>query len=862
MFDKEFKMTIIQSIEDGRKEDGNRSIANKIISRLDELDKTVENNQGRWAWELLQNAKDSIAEDDGRTVSVQIELNHGSVEFRHNGTHFTELDIRGLINQISSKETEEGQVTKKTGRFGTGFLTTHLLSRCIKIKGIVKTQIDGFCHFDFLLDRRGKTTNELTPKIESAWESFHGSIQRLETGYDEKEFNTSFSYLLESDTQKTVSKIGIEEFSNLIPFVLVFIPKIDRVEIINNVLNVTTVFKNSRKQVADIITPIEKTENGEKTEVLILNLTASNQKITIATEVEKIEKSYSVKNISHIPKLFCDFPLIGTENFNFPVIVNSFFFNPQKERDGIWLKGSDDIEVKENQELIENAMELYKSLISHISEQDFFDLYNLVETRMPFVNENYFDTAWYKSQVQQPIKDFIITAKIVEIEGNNLGKKSINELWFPLKSCSEQIRSRIWQFGYDLCSSVLCKKLHLNNWCGVSWDGWQVIDITALMIGVANQKNIINLSQLLGKDENETFQWLNSLCEFILEDDLNCVLFDKNSITPNQHGHFRKISEVFIDEIENEELVNILELLGEDWKELLLNKKITFGKYGTKSQKDIADKITEKMNKTNETNKDDSFKKAVSLLLEWFENNPKFGKELFSELYNKRPELFMNIFEDKESILQIMRSGAKPVQILEIAQSLVDNPKIFQKVSELDSLLAELNISEVSQLRGILETSRSLNTTNSPIAITQETLLSLGVTSAQELEDALKDKSLFDQFSHISTPTKEMFEYVQTLIDRSKQNVIQHLNNHPEYDCTDLEELATTVIGGITKQGLPINVVIRPSDNRQVIVYYSSEKDTLDFENAELWIDNGKEPPRHLTLGKILKNTGIKRIPV
>jgi hypothetical protein len=77
-----------------------------------------------------------------------------------------------------------------------------------------------------------------------------------------------------------------------------------------------------------------------------------------------------------------------------------------------------------------------------------------------------------------------------------------------------------------------------------------------------------------------------------------------------------------------------------------------------------------------------------------------------------------------------------------------------------------------------------------------------------------------------------------------------------------LEELATTVLAGIKKDGLSIHIVIRPSDNGEVIVYYSSEKDTLDYANAELWIDNGIEEPRHLTLGKILKTTGINKIPV
>jgi hypothetical protein len=59
-----------------------------------------------------------------------------------------------------------------------------------------------------------------------------------------------------------------------------------------------------------------------------------------------------------------------------------------------------------------------------------------------------------------------------------------------------------------------------------------------------------------------------------------------------------------------------------------------------------------------------------------------------------------------------------------------------------------------------------------------------------------------------------------------------------------------------------VEVVVRSSDNRAVIVYYTSEKDTVDNPNAELWIDNGVDEPRHLTLGKIIKTTGINRIRV
>ena len=133
---------------------------------------------------------------------------------------------------------------------------------------------------------------------------------------------------------------------------------------------------------------------------------------------------------------------------------------------------------------------------------------------------------------------------------------------------------------------------------------------------LVDQKMIEKLGQCLEMDESATYDWLNSLCNFILEDETNEILFEKNSIIPNQNGHFRKKSELYIDEIENDELVWILKLLGEDWKEQLLSKKIEFGEYHSKNKIGIAAQITDKINKAP---KDDSFIKAVSLLSEWFD---------------------------------------------------------------------------------------------------------------------------------------------------------------------------------------------------------------------------------------------------
>lgn len=851
---------MIQSIEDGRREDGNRSIADKIIKRLHDLDKTVENNQGRWAWELLQNAKDSIAEDDNRLLSVQIQLDEETVEFRHNGVHFTEQDVRGLINQISSKEVEEGQQTKKTGRFGTGFLTTHLLSKVIKIKGILETTDNNLYTFEFLLDRQGRTTNQLIPRIENSWNDFSKSVSGINYIYDKNQFNTSFCYRLETEEQKSVARIGVEEFSKLVPFVLTFVPKIRKIEIIDNTTQNAITFESKKKSIDNLVVPISKIENGKETNILILY--ASGDKVAIATEVEEAERGYSVKSLENIPKLFCDFPLIGTESFHFPVVVNSFFFNPQTERDGIWLKGSDDAEVEENQEILENAVDLYKSLISQIVGKEFSNLYNLAETRMPSVNEKYFDEKWYKDFIQKPIREFIYNAKIVELEGETLERKAIRELWFPTKPYAKDIKEKIWQLTFDLSPTAVCKRTHLHSWCDVAWEDWRKTDYEVLVNALSGRENIHQLSQDLKKDENNTFDWLNSFGSFLLEDERNLALFEKSAITPNKNGIFKDKNYLYIDEIKDNELIDVLGLLGEDWKDILLHDIINFGKYAVRYRKDIAIRITEKLKNSNNT---EDVVKAINLLSEWFENNPVLGQDLFAELYSKRAELFMNTIEDKESLYKVMRTCTDLGKLAEIAKSIEDNPEIvesLQKAEELTKLLQEFNANDISDLKKILSSAQDTFADNSKVQITQETLLSLGVTSIEELEEALKDTSISDQFVHTSTPTRQMFLNVQRLIKRAKNNVLEHLKTLSNYDCSEWEELATTVIGGIKKDGLPIYVIVRPSDNGEVIIYYSSEKDTLDASNSELWIDNGVDGPRHLTLGKILKTTGINRIPI
>lgn len=146
--------------------------------------------------------------------------------------------------------------------------------------------------------------------------------------------------------------------------------------------------------------------------------------------------------------------------------------------------------------------------------------------------------------------------------------------------------------------------------------------------------------------------------------------------------------------------------------------------------------------------------------------------------------------------------------------------------------------------------------------ITSDDLISLGIGTVDELKELLKkDQTLSSSFFHSSTASYEKLEYVQKLICRAKTNIIVYLSTIG-YDCSEATEIAPSIYGGIKKEGKDIYIVTRPSDGDEVLLYYTSEFDVLEYVDAEFWHEDGQNTPKQITLGQVLKKTGINRIPV
>ena len=128
----------------------------------------------------------------------------------------------------------------------------------------------------------------------------------------------------------------------------------------------------------------------------------------------------------------------------------------------------------------------------------------------------------------------------------------------------------------------------------------------------------------------------------------------------------------------------------------------------------------------------------------------------------------------------------------------------------------------VAELRAVIEKHAP---TSQLLPVTQQIIASLGVTSVEEWTKALEDKNLAALFSHESMATPEMFVLAQSLIRKAKKRVIEHLETLDEYDLTDMDETALTVLAGVRKDGRDVTIVVRPAYDGTVIIYYQSERD-------------------------------------
>ncbi|WP_375470439.1 sacsin N-terminal ATP-binding-like domain-containing protein [uncultured Nostoc sp.] len=615
-------MTYEQEYLNTLEEAHRQQTATKIFDGIRKL-YSNESSPRRWIWELLQNAKD-VANYPNNRVKIEINLNKDYLEFKHNGKPFSMRNLTYLIEQVSTKERnrkkqqEIGKTRQRTtGKFGTGFLTTHLLSKTVELSSIFEDKsINIYKHFQLLLDRSATTVEEMIEDVKIS----SGIRQNLD---DENKCpiinnykiyqncDTSFRYKLD-EQGLLVANTGIKDLHTSIIYTLIFVPEIESVLVTDEVNHEQALYEiENTYEYGDI--KIQKVSNyycdksKDKVQEIyiaslskIISLSDEEGEVSIAIQLEKKDELYSVFKIQpELPILFCDFPLVGSEKkFTYPVIINSPLFEPTEPRDSVFLDDRNETGGKKNRAIVEATISLYEILLDYASS-NLLNPHLLANSKLPDgVDEN-----WYKLKVQDLIRAKILTSSIVSTSEYN-GNKTIKLEDALIPFCKKSRLFKLWDLAIALHPNKIPQKKDIQDWYDIINDsGWSEklkYDLPKLLRDISLEKTLNNLALRLSKSVESTLMWVNKIIEFISESK-QIEILNEYAILPNQDGNFRIRKEVAKDENIPEGLKDVLYILGENWKEELLHTEIICDLDKIRNIGNISDRIsaiiTEKENK-------------------------------------------------------------------------------------------------------------------------------------------------------------------------------------------------------------------------------------------------------------------------
>jgi len=616
----------------------------------------------RWIWELLQNACDASAK------FATIVRKPDVIIFRHDGKPFDLNEAVHLIRHGSTKTEDD----KTRGQFGSGFLTTHLLSPAIYVSG----QIDDGRSFQFRLERGvDDSADEIRSKIDDACRELSESLHSRERNALNS-FTTEFRYPIEngdpanSDAVSNAVKEGIKMLELCAPLVIAFNKEIKRIDIKSP--EETTSFEKSDSQFLQENTQqitVSEDRNGErKNHTYVL---AGSEEVSVAILTKPLNNSRVCGNMGDMPKLFLDFPLVGTENFSFPAVINSIEFDPEDNRDGVRLK---ETEAK-SWRILEEACKLLVAILKFSATRGWRNVYSLAN--IPDIRER----DWLNSEcLREKLKVHLVEkihdtpavipmdetspispkGSILPIAKESSGVESLWTLWDKLPGKRNNLPRQDEAIGWWNAVKTWGKiyECESSSFDGAA-DGHKLAsyihESTRKVVEPNQYAKIADLENLL--QENVcAIEWLNQLHKSINEDNLRETVRE-HFIVLDQDGYLDRIAVLYRDVGIADELKNVAELL--EWnirQELRDNSILSLTDQmgaGDLDNEQVVKKLIDLLRNRGEKNPDSDFAKASAGLFRW-----TVGEARWDDLVDFPAFAAKNGQDSKKHVIKLQRTSA------------------------------------------------------------------------------------------------------------------------------------------------------------------------------------------------------------
>jgi hypothetical protein len=530
--------------------------AQAIHEQLETQDNLKSKYERRWLWELFQNALDAA----GDTANLKIRIQSGdSFIFSHNGLPFSRKQILHLIFHGSTKRESVDTI----GRYGTGFLTTHVVSRKVRVRG----QLDTGQHFEFLLDRSGDTPSELMQQMEKS------RLALLESRlYPTKSVTewTEFEYMIDDSSRETV-KHALSDLGRIAIPVIAFNRKIHSIDVSGRLERRYELL--AEQEIGPQCVLLQVGDPARKTEAQHL-IIVKDEDLAIAVPLGVTGSEYSVLTPGDTPRLFVAFPLFGTESIPFPFLLNSTRAIPTEERNGLFL-GEEERETNtENKSIVEKGWQLYKSILNLSVSRHWGDMHRLAVIGPPQQAE-WLDQQWLKSLLRTKAEQFLAGCNIVHTSSDEFAAPL--EVVFPMG-----VPEELFNDVHSLTNQIYRQPV-VHSDCAWEWsqnlENWHELDVNLDIIEVSLKGLLGRVGQMPDvaalraalNNPTDSFDWLNRFLALLIQCKEN---WNSVSFLPNQMGKFTSLLKLQRDDGIDPGLKEIADLLGESVRGQLLDTRI------------------------------------------------------------------------------------------------------------------------------------------------------------------------------------------------------------------------------------------------------------------------------------------------
>ena len=498
------------------------------------------------------------------------------VAFEHDGAPFTSDELAALLSGGSSKDFESESTT---GRFGTGFLVTHVLAERTRLRGLL--QLATVCEsFDLTLDRGGDE-DAILANIQHSHEAIRAAVPVPDAA------NVQSAVLEYEGGEAEIFERGLRELRRALPYLYGTRRTLGRVELQSGDDLAETWEPSQVDQEAidghymECRTITVTGQNTSRRELRVFRFAAAKDASAAALVlVEQTDSGQKVDLLdSDAPRVFREYPLRSSGFLPFNFVLDGKF-DPDEERSVLLMSPND-------RELLEQALSAAVVAVQYAIRQKWQDAHWLAGATCPssrFVATDPEETVWWTGQLKEFARRLAVTP-IVQCETQFLpavaDEGAYADFLVPrlLEASGEDETSveRLWPLVAAADQLLPPKNEVASDWTRIV-EGWRSLGVTIEVIWVAKLAELVGAQAKTVEElevKGDAREWLAVFIDIVGECWNKRAGVDASALAgmmPNQSGCLCSPSELKRDRGVSARLKDICAHIGfEVRNELLLD---------------------------------------------------------------------------------------------------------------------------------------------------------------------------------------------------------------------------------------------------------------------------------------------------